>query len=778
MDPAQDDDPLALWGKALKEYQEICKTDYNDQPQDLTKMDKNAVIEKSINIVSVVANFVASAPSPVSIFLAKIITLNLTPSKVSSQAQTVVSALKYLLASGQWYRRNFTAKKVLAKVKDVNWNLERISGYVKAHERGTTIDEALGGLITRTMAAYLQLCTVRIKVIQDSKTRSGILKNVVKTVIRSDGGIAACVEEIKQMTDRELNLNVAALRITGIYASETKRREETLMKLRDILKVDRNQEHWTQRQQHLVEKHIPVMGDWLSTESLLFASWANASQKPNHPVLRITRECGFGKTHLCSHTITLLQKKYPSKKDHTLHGQVTISWFYFERSGKRQAPKAKNNQRGSQGSRSRVTSAQERQSSLRDALVALIWQISNNDTAFQKFVLGEFEKQPQGFHTAEQLWNGIFMNFCAQAKRSSQKSKKIFFLIIDGNSHWTKNGNNAIKEIVKGAGTVNEDPRARIQIRILFSTDAEEHGTQPPPTTPTATPYEPAWHLPQRPGRQHTSTPGCLSCRCHPLQTEDHGDIDTYSNQRIMPLDPAKNDGHKGNVQGNRAPDGEKQSHDDPNTGPTVEKSLDLRDVPAITLPSDARRFDVDVFIDHHLQIPDRHWNADTEGHRAIWSIKRRMASMFCSDKCWSYQEILGLLQEVKHISDKSSGLREFERMLRGDEVESNVGAAIVQHELQRLDKELSDDEKVVFNDMLSFFVCWHHWPSRAQLKAFLSFRDTENRKAQMGAELQEKYSKLFSIQSDDTIQAVYLCNFFDGEEVREWHAEHEHTSP
>lgn len=47
-----------------------------------------------------------------------------------------------------------------------------------------------------------------------------------------------------------------------------------------------------------------------------------------------------------------------------------------------------------------------------------------------------------------------------------------------------------------------------------------------------------------------------------------------------------------------------------------------------------------------------------------------------------------------------------------------------------------------------------------------------------MGAELQEKYSKLFSIQSDDTIQAVYLCNFFDGEEVREWHAEHEHTSP
>lgn len=100
MDPAQDDGPLARWGKGLKEHQEICKTDYDDPPQDRTKIDKNATIEKSINTVSVVAGFVASIPSPASIPLAKIITLNLTYSKVSSQAQTVISALKYLLASG------------------------------------------------------------------------------------------------------------------------------------------------------------------------------------------------------------------------------------------------------------------------------------------------------------------------------------------------------------------------------------------------------------------------------------------------------------------------------------------------------------------------------------------------------------------------------------------------------------------------------------------------------------------------------------------------------
>lgn len=527
--------------------------------------------------------------------------------------EIVLTALKYLAGTAQWYKTNFTAGMVRNRLRDINGDLRRIADYMKVYENGASLDESLSDLITQIMTNILRLCTIYAKVSKDSEKVSGILKNLFKSAIRWDGGIADYVDNVKKLTERELSLNVAAIRVSDIYTSEKRLRKETSLKLHELLRVDESHKRGVQTQKHLSDKHIQGMGDWLLNESTKFASWADTIQRPAHSTLLFTGEPGFGKTHLCSRAICFLQDKY-AQKSHSRSEEVTIAWVYFQQSENHRSSGMGRDRKKRPEDANEFTKYHKPKSSLRDALASIIWQISEEDRLFQKFVVGEFELEAQGFRTARQLWNGVLMRFCGRFQNAVSRPCKVFFLVIDGIDQLSKEDKNELKEMVREAQFVNSSPGTRCQVRILLSTDP----------------------------------------------------------------DPATN----------------------------------LESVPQITLPQDARCFDVEKFIGHHLENALNDWPKETEGHRVLWGMQKSITSIFGKGGIWNYHDLSGILQEIKRTSAMSLfDLRNLEKALltRNGDPSLSFTSMIMQRELEKLDSDIKDEEKDTVNEILSCLVCWRY---------------------------------------------------------------------
>lgn len=323
-------------------------------------------------------------------------------------------------------------------MKEASGALGRVEGYIKEREEFATIDEPLLRIITQIMAVYLQLCLIYAKVDKNSKTASGRIKNGLKVLIRWDGGIGHCIEELDNLSRQEVVTNVAAMRTSDLRKTEQSSKQEDSLKLRSLLQVDETGEDWNERHDRLVQESVPRIGDWLFDEAGKFQEWtSNVQQRPKDAILWLTGPAIYGKTHICCRAITYLRDEI-KMGDRSRHCVTSVAWFYHqeERSPPpkplSESSRIRKVKTGAEKEKGTSNGARKEVPELRDILLALIWQLAESDRDFQKHVIEQFRKSPRAFAKAEgsQIWSEMIEAFCLQPQ-SGDSRPHCFFLVID-----------------------------------------------------------------------------------------------------------------------------------------------------------------------------------------------------------------------------------------------------------------------------------------------------------------------------------------------------------
>lgn len=364
-------------------------------------------------------------------------------------------------------------------MREASGTLERIAGYIKVRQELVTIEEPLLRLITQIMSLYLQLCLIYAKVDKDTKTASGRMKNSIKVLIRWDGGIGQCIEEIERLTRQELDLNVAAMRVSDLSTTERRSKVEDSSKLRNLLQVDETDEHWVEMQKWLEKKSVPGIGDWLFDEAGKFEEWTNVQQRSKDAILWLTGPAIYGKIHICCRPIQYLRDKI-EMGDWSRYCQASVAWYYrqekrpLQSSPPIQSLKARKADKDSSEQRKRISNGDKKEDpELRDILLALIWQLAESDRSFQKYTIEQFRKTPRAFVKASQLWFDLIEPFCLQSQPGDSRPH-CFFLVIDGDdssdSSDTKSLSQTIREYSESLSKKSwERKRSCCQIRVMIA---------------------------------------------------------------------------------------------------------------------------------------------------------------------------------------------------------------------------------------------------------------------------------------------------------------------
>lgn len=342
---------------------------------------------------------------------------------------------------------------VLDQLKGVGTYLGRMEGYLKLAQEGIELDARLRDIILTIFAVTLRLCTTYTKVAQDSKRVIGVTKNVLKAAIRWDNGIGSRLNEIKEVSDRELNHNVAALRVSDIYANDSKTRKANAERLKKYLAVGEGKErNWTGRQAQLEEERIQGMGEWLF-QLREFQSWADAEHHTDTPVLYLNAASGYGKSYLCAQAIWFLKTRMKTQQQQQPQKSKPFSVAsYFFPEGQ---AKGRMNKRGKSGSMQ-----------LLDALHAVVWQLAEADGAFQDFVVKAIEKSPQGMAKPDAVWTDLLNEYAIASKQDSGMPQKVLFLVLDGYGEMDLQTMPTFTKIIKD---VTQHSRQQTQFRILLA---------------------------------------------------------------------------------------------------------------------------------------------------------------------------------------------------------------------------------------------------------------------------------------------------------------------
>ncbi|KAJ4354781.1 hypothetical protein N0V95_003554 [Ascochyta clinopodiicola] len=637
--------PDDLWQKTLEEYRKIKESlDAPTTMVDLKQIDKENIINNSI---ASVGQFLEHATAAI---------------PVVGQAKEVFAALRYLTETVQCYKENYTAEMVLQRLKENSGTFERLASYMGARQEFTATEDPLLRLITQTMTMYLQLCAHHAKVKADSQTISGQWKNWMKATIRWDGGIGDCIKQIDKLSRQEVSMNVAALRVSDIKATEQRLKADDTEKLRLLLKVRENEEHWVDMQNELERSNVPQIGDWLFDEPSEFKAWADMYKRPEHAVLWLTGKSGYGKTHLCSRVIQHLKESI--KLEERPHNyQISVAWFYLRNRGPIRSSKGKEKEPdASKKMKKDKDNKHDRKEDMtfRDIMQALVWQLAQSDRIFQRFVVEQFRKYPRGSWKSSEIWEDLIKAFCHEQQPGDLR--RFFFLIIDGDDTFTNDKTKeAFRKMQTDSQSLCADEKYHCQVRILIA---------------------------------RTEAPSSI--------------------------------------------------------------------VANINLPEAGRDLDVKVFIEYHLKNLFATWPKATDGYRTMHSLEKRLIVMFSAGSI-DYPGLVNILDVINRIGTSHQsllGLRKLRKALAEDNT-INVYDFILPSQLAKLNQELEDGDKEVFNDLMSFLVCLNDWPSIDQLDALLSLKSRKHFEKRLETEIQEKYSNILTVSPEKIVVSNNLLEFF-----------------
>ncbi|KAB2568812.1 hypothetical protein DBV05_g12509 [Lasiodiplodia theobromae] len=387
-------------------------------------------------------------------------------SAVWPPAALCFNGLKFLIQSGGHYKKHFTVNGINETLHSVAPVLDDIRRYVDGFKDGVRMENSHREVVERRLKLFLEVCAIATKVHRDNGKIIGKIKNYAKSAAGDDGGVGLKLKEMEEAQKREQHILLGDVwktnQMIGNYIDfKGVANTRALRKIRQMLPLSENSpcwNSWAKTHTALQESMMEDTGAWV-LESDYFKSWADGRNDAEHPVLIFESEPGSGKSHLCCAIINELYQQSDNRSNPAL-----VAYFYFER------PK----QQSSKDIREKTDV------SFRDALAALIWQISERDSAFRTF-LSLQSGSPRGYASTAMLWD-VLMKF---PRSQSSGSKKVFFLVIDGvnlaASHGSESLEKTLGHIIECVGGLRAQ---NFQVRVLVSGTPEclkglaEHTTE------------------------------------------------------------------------------------------------------------------------------------------------------------------------------------------------------------------------------------------------------------------------------------------------------------
>lgn len=361
------------------------------------------------------------------------------------------NGLKFLIQSGGHYKKNFTINGINETLHSVAPVLDDIRRYVDGFKDGIRMEISHREVVQRRLKLFLEVCAIATKVHRDNGKIIGKIKNYAKSAAGDDGGVGLKLKEMEDAQKREQHILLGDVwkinQMIGNYIDfKGVANTRALRKIKQMLLLSENSpgwDSWAETHTGLQESMMEDTGTWV-LESEYFKSWADVRSDAEQPVLVFESESGSGKSHLCCAIVNELYRQSENRSNPAL-----VAYFYFEKPRKHSSKDAR----------------AKTDVSFRDALAALIWQISEGDSAFRTF-LSLQSRPPNGYTSPSMLWD-ILMKF---PRSQSSGSKKVFFLVIDGVNlaapHGSESLDKTLSHIIECVGGLRAQ---NFQVRVLVS---------------------------------------------------------------------------------------------------------------------------------------------------------------------------------------------------------------------------------------------------------------------------------------------------------------------
>ncbi|OJD29034.1 nacht and tpr domain protein [Diplodia corticola] len=341
-----------------------------------------------------------------------------TASNAWPPAALCFQALQSLVDAKDHYQRYFSVKSVRGSLDQILTVLQDVSKYLEGTNLGAQIDDELHDLLRQRLAYFLRMCAIYTTVQKNSKRARGIVKNLYMTVAGRDGGITETLDTLRSLEDREKKyLARDTWTITRAFwdlqAKDTfqQRKLHAIMAGLGLSEKDPVWNSSLERHIKLRQNFLGNSGAWL-LDSKRFSDWMKPETTKH--VFLLQAEPGNGKTYLCSEVVAELERRRKERRGESNPSCRSVTaYFYFEEGRKSSASRGK----------------EERETPIRDAFAAILWQLANLDPVYQNFVHSECTNSQSKPATGIELWDKFVTTF---SNRARNEGRRIFYIVLDG----------------------------------------------------------------------------------------------------------------------------------------------------------------------------------------------------------------------------------------------------------------------------------------------------------------------------------------------------------
>ncbi|OJD37796.1 neutral amino acid permease [Diplodia corticola] len=289
--------------------------------------------------------------------------------------------------------------------------LECFDIYRTSHQLQNTADPGvmkLKRVIHERLQCFIWICSHFTK-----KSKEHRLKRLTKAAVRIDDGVSDKFDEIERLEKAEVRL-LQALGFIELEEMrdilrrlERKREQEDMDQCLDTIKasldIDGTKHNWHDTQTAIWNDTAESTGEWLFKRQD-FRDWKNGGRASAPAVFALKADDGYGRSYLCAAVINHLLKQRPNDA-----GLKRLVAFYYFKKDERES------------------------SSMRNALRAILWQLSTNRTnkPFAKFFSRKCEQvEHLPSSKTHVLWKDSILEYLEKPEVKSQ-----VFIVIDGIGH-------------------------------------------------------------------------------------------------------------------------------------------------------------------------------------------------------------------------------------------------------------------------------------------------------------------------------------------------------
>lgn len=251
-----------------------------------------------------------------------------------------------------------------------------------------------------------------------------------------------------EMTSGLKKVNVvlqnAEAKVEAIHKAEKRKDQESFMeKNQREVKIFLNikEEIWRDHQDEFLESAVENTGRWLLEDDQFTAWKATSDTDDTNPVFALEAGKGFGKSILCAKVIEHLKDAF---KNGNQTDRVSVAYFFFkeDRSSRNENPLT---------------------NTINNALRSIVWQLSQNDAAYQKFVAGV----GRSFNSC----SSNTMQFWEKAIREYAKTRATFIIILDGidNAKKEPGKTQPLVKMLQEIASMTKDANSLLRIRLFLT---------------------------------------------------------------------------------------------------------------------------------------------------------------------------------------------------------------------------------------------------------------------------------------------------------------------